>query len=88
MDYAAIPMGHILFPLATFFIIVALLVIGCGFLCGWFRKCSKCGSRLTIIGTYEGGFEEGSEVRAIRDCFSCGHQESMPLPKFPRYPGP
>ena len=88
MDYALTLKDHVLFPLAVFFVIVAILMLGVGLICGWFHKCSKCGSRFTIIGAYEGGVEEGTEIRAIRDCFSCGHQESMSILKYPHHPGP
>lgn len=84
MNYLlSIMTDHVLFPLAVFFIIVALLIIVSGFFCGWFRKCSQCGSRLTLTGIYEEDSINEPGKRTFRECLSCKYQEDLPLPQSP-----
>ena len=83
MDYVLTLKDHVLFPLAVFFVIVALIIIVSGFLCGWFHKCSQCGSRLTLTGAYDEDIPSGSRTRTFRECLSCKYQEDLPLPRFP-----
>lgn len=84
--YISILTDHALMPLAFFISIVAVAVIGCGFLCGWFRKCSACGSRMTLTGIYEEDSANSSRRRSFRECLLCKHQEDLPLPRFPYRP--
>lgn len=59
--------------------IVAALLAYCAALFKWGRKCTDCGSRLTITSRYEESTDTSHpnvmHCSVLRTCLSCGHSQ-------------